>query len=315
MILVTGGAGFIGSNLVRALNQRGDTDILLVDDLRDGKKALNLADCTIADYLDKDRCLDELERTETLPTGVDCVFHLGACSTTTEWDGHYMMDTNFRFSRALFVACANARVPLVYASSAAVYGGNDTFVESPQWERPLNVYGYSKLAFDQFVRARRAGLESPVVGLRYFNVYGPREQHKGAMASVVWHLHQQLLDTGVVRLFEGSHGFADGEQQRDFIHVDDAVAVTLWCAGLAPAQSGIYNCGTGIAASFNSVAQAIIGHHGRGEVAYIGFPSHLHDAYQAYTCADLTALRALGWQQTFKPVATGVQEYLSWLAS
>ncbi len=315
MIVVTGGAGFIGSNLVQALNRDGRDDIILVDDLHDGRKALNLADCRIADYLAREACLQRLLDGEGFGEEVETVYHLGACSDTTEWDGRLMMEHNFAFSRAMFTWCTAHGVPLVYASSAAVYGAGSVFAEEPGNEHPLNVYGYSKLAFDQYVRARMAHVESPVIGLRYFNVYGPREQHKGRMASVVFHFDRQLAEAGRVRLFGASHGYAAGEQRRDFIHVDDAVAVTRWCAGQPAGSSGIYNCGTGRAASFNAVAAAIVGWHGRGSVEYIEFPPDLEGAYQAHTEADLTRLRAAGFAGTFRDVAQGVPEYLSWLNS
>lgn len=315
MIVVTGGAGFIGSNLVGALNRQGRDDLLVVDDLTAGHKALNLADATIADYLDRDECLRRLEDGAALAPAVDCVFHLGACSDTTEWNGRYMMETNFRFSRELFVHCQQRRIPLVYASSAAVYGAGTTFREAPAYERPLNVYGYSKLAFDQYVRGYLDRLTAPVFGLRYFNVYGPHEAHKGRMASVVLHFARQLEAEGSMALFGASHGYAAGEQRRDFVHVDDAVAVTLWCARQEAARSGIYNCGTGAAASFNEVARAILDFYGRGALTYREFPPDLSAAYQAYTEADLTRLRAAGCTQIFRPVAQGVREYLHWLTS
>ena len=314
MILVTGGGGFIGSNLVSALNQRGHSEILLVEDLSDGHKILNLSDCRIADYLDKDLCLNRLEADIKFDAPIECVFHLGACSDTTEWNGRYMMEANFRFSRALFDYCAKHAIPFVYASSAAVYGSSSKFSEIAENERPLNVYGYSKLTFDQYVRYRLPRIDSLAIGLRYFNVYGPREQHKGRMASVIWHFHRQLEERGVVRLFDASHGYLAGEQQRDFIHVDDAVSVTLWCAEQRPAASGIYNCGTGRAESFNAVGTAIVDWYGRGSIEYIEFPHELDAAYQAYTQADLARLRSIGYSGAFKNVSAGVREYLSWLA-
>lgn len=317
MIVVTGGAGFIGSNLVHALNARGCDDILLVEDLSDGHKSLNLAGAGIADYLDKDECLRLLDSGRELAAGVEAVYHLGACSDTTEWDGRYMMRENFSFSRALFEHCQARRIPFVYASSAAVYGTGREFTESPDNERPLNMYGYSKLVFDQYVRKRLAAAPGAavVIGLRYFNVYGPREQHKGRMASVAWHFHRQLAATGHLELFEGSHGYADGEQLRDFVHVDDAVAVTLWSAAQPPQASGIYNCGTGAAASFNAVARAVIDWHGRGHIVYKPFPATLLAAYQAYTQASLARLRAAGYAGSFRAVSEGVREYLRWLSS
>lgn len=309
MIVVTGAAGFIGSNLVRALNAAGREDVVAVDDLEDGSKFRNLADCTIADYFDRNEFRALLGQASALPE-MECVYHLGACSDTTEWDGRYMMDNNYGYSRDVLDYCLAREVPLVYASSAAVYGTGDAFTERPGNEHPLNVYGYSKLAFDQHVRSRRAAFRSTVVGLRYFNVYGPREAHKGRMASVVWHFHRQLASGDRVRLFRGSHGYADGEQCRDFVHVDDVVAVTLWAGTASVGASGIYNCGTGRAETFNDVARAVIDWHGRGEIEYVDFPSDLEEAYQAWTQADLDGLRAAGYAGAFRAVNEGVRDYL-----
>ncbi|MGE0858743.1 MAG: ADP-glyceromanno-heptose 6-epimerase [Gammaproteobacteria bacterium] len=314
MIVVTGGAGFIGANLVRALNARGRDDILLVEDLQDGRKALNLADCRIGDYFDRDEWRALVDGRGVAPE-IECVYHLGACSETTNWDGRMMMANNFAFSRATFEFCVARGIPLVYASSAAVYGTGREFREAPDCERPLNVYGWSKLVFDQYVRRRLPAVSSPVLGLRYFNVYGPRETHKGRMASVALHLHRQLLEDGRVRLFGASHGCAPGEQRRDFVHVDDVVNVTLWCAAQPSSVSGIYNCGTGRAEPFNAVARAVLDFHGRGALEYIDFPADLVGAYQAYTEADLTRLRAAGYAGRARDVATGVREYLHWLAA
>jgi len=315
MIVVTGGAGFIGSNVIVELNRCGRDDIVVVDDLTDGRKALNLSACRIGDYIDRDECLRCLEAGGDLAPQVDCVIHLGACSDTTEWNGRYMMETNYRFSRVLFEYCVARGIGLVYASSAAVYGAGTRFIETPACEHPLNVYGYSKLAFDQFVRRRLPGVESLVIGLRYFNVYGPREAHKGRMASVVHHFASQLRATGELNLFGASHGYAPGEQRRDFIHVDDVVAVTLWCAKQPASASGIYNCGTGEAATFNAVARQIIAVLGGGAIRYRDFPDDLRAAYQASTQADLSRLRALGYTDDFRDVTQGIEEYLRWLAS
>jgi len=311
MIIVTGGAGFIGSNLVLGLNRRGVTDILVVDDLTDGRKCLNLADAQIADYLDKDDFIARVRAGFDFGR-VEAVFHQGACSATTEWNGRLMMDVNYQYSKDLLRACVKQRIPFYYASSASVYGAGSVFREAREHERPLNAYAFSKFQFDVYLRARLAGIHSPVAGLRYFNVYGPREQHKGSMASVAFHLHGQLQQGGTVRLFEGSDGYGPGEQRRDFIHVDDAVAVNLWLLE-RPAVSGIFNCGTGRAQSFNDVARAVIAHRGHGEIAYIAFPEHLKGRYQSFTQADMGALRAAGYDAPFMDVAQGVTRYMQWL--
>ncbi|RMG56174.1 MAG: ADP-glyceromanno-heptose 6-epimerase [Gammaproteobacteria bacterium] len=313
MIIVTGGAGFIGSNIVKALNDRGERDILVVDDLEDGTKFRNIADLDIADYLDKD-AFRELIRSG-LDTGwgeVRAVFHEGACSATTEWNGKFMMDNNYAYSKELLHWCLDRQVPFLYASSASVYGMGPKFIEDRAYERPLNVYGYSKFQFDQYVRRLLPQAESQVVGFRYFNVYGPREQHKGSMASVAFHFNNQIREQGKCRLFEGSDGYADGEQQRDFVYVGDCVAVNLWFMD-HPDKSGIFNLGTGRAQSFNDVADAVIAWHGRGEKEYIPFPDHLKGRYQSYTEADLGKLRAAGYDAPFLDVGEGVKRYLDWL--
>jgi ADP-L-glycero-D-manno-heptose 6-epimerase len=311
VIIVTGGAGFIGSNLVRGLNRAGETDILVVDDLSDGRKFVNLADCEIADYLDKDAFRSSLR--SGLGESVSCVFHQGACAVTTEWDGRYMMDVNFEYSKELLRHCEARGIPILYASSAAVYGAGSRFVEEPGAERALNVYGYSKLLFDQWVRRRLPGSRSQLVGLRYFNVYGPGEAHKGSMASVAYHLNRQVVESGEVRLFEGSDGYEAGEQRRDFIHVDDVVKVILWFYA-HPEVSGIYNVGTGKAATFNTLADAVLAWHGGSKKRYIEFPAGLKESYQSFTEADLTALRGIGYSADFMDVAAGVKAYLDRLA-
>ncbi|MDX1452282.1 MAG: ADP-glyceromanno-heptose 6-epimerase [Oleiphilaceae bacterium] len=311
MIIITGGAGFIGSNLVKQLNEQGERDILVVDDLKDGTKFVNIADCDIADYLDKDEFLERVWAGDSFGK-VEAVFHEGACSATTEWDGKFMMQNNYQYSKDLLHYCQEKHIPFLYASSASVYGSGPVFKESREYEKPLNVYGYSKFQFDQYVRRMLPECDTQVVGFRYFNVYGPREQHKGSMASVAYHLNQQLLKGENPKLFEGCDGYPNGGQKRDFVYVGDVCDVNLWC-WREQAASGIYNLGTGNAEPFQAVAEAVIDFHGKGQVEYIPFPDHLKGRYQSFTEADMGALRAAGYDKPFKTVAEGVAEYMAWL--
>ncbi len=305
MIVVTGGAGFIGSNIIKGLNALGRTDILVVDDLTDGTKFVNLVDLDIADYMDKDEFIGLIVSGEDL--NIDVVFHQGACSSTTEWNGKFMMENNYNYSKDLLHYCLDNRIPFLYASSAATYGGcNDNFVEDRQFEKPLNVYGYSKFLFDQYVRTMLPKAKSQICGFRYFNVYGPREQHKGNMASVAFHLDSQLKKGETPKLFEGSENF-----KRDFIYVEDVVAVNLWF--WQHNKSGIFNCGTGHAESFQAVADAVLNYHESQVIEYIPFPEHLKGRYQTFTQADLTKFRATGCPIEFKTVAEGTAEYMQWL--
>ena len=312
MHIVTGGAGFIGSNLVYALANRGHDDVIVVDDLEDGHKFVNISDLPIADYLDKDDFLERLESDKAFGRSIRVILHEGACSATTEWDGRYMMRNNYGYSQRLLHHCLENGTQYIYASSAAVYGASQTFAEQPDNEAPLNVYGYSKLQFDRYVRRVAATPGSQVVGLRYFNVYGPREQHKGSMASVAFHFNNQVVADGETRLFEGSGGYGDGEQLRDFVYVEDVCDLNLWFLD-NPAVSGIFNAGTGKAQSFNDVANAVIAWHGRGKIRYIPFPDHLKGAYQSFTQADLSHLREAGCDIEFRMVEQGVKDYLDQL--
>lgn len=317
MFIVTGGAGFIGSNIVKLLNDKGITDILVVDHLKEGHKFCNLADLNIADYMDREDFLALVkdERAFALRFGmkkIDAIFHEGACSATTEWDGQYIMRNNYEYTVTLFEFARARRIPFLYASSAATYGGGHVFKEGREHECPLNVYGYSKFLFDEYLRARMHTLQSPVVGLRYFNVYGPREGHKGTMASVAFHLNNQMLRGENPKLFKGIDGYPDGGQMRDFVYVGDVAAVNWWFFE-HNGPSGIYNCGTGRAEPFLNIAKAVIKYHGHGEVEFIDFPKHLIGHYQSFTQADLTQLRAAGCDVQFKDVATGVGEYMQWL--
>ena len=328
-IVVTGAAGFIGSNLIQGLNARGIDDIIAVDDLTEGDKFKNLADLQIADYVDADDFYDLFA--EGAFGDIEAVFHEGACSDTMEPDGKYMMDNNYTLSCELFHACQDQGTRLLYASSAATYGGSSTFSESPEFEKPLNVYGYSKLLFDQRLR-REIGkqfenAEAQVAGFRYFNVYGPREQHKGRMASVAFHQFNQYQAEGKVKLFGEYGGYGPGGQMRDFVFIDDVVAVNLWFLD-HPGQSGIFNLGTGKAQPFNDVAISVINALRKtqneaslnieeavrdGLIDYIAFPSALVGKYQSYTQANLSALRAAGCDHAFADVQTGVAAYMQWL--
>jgi ADP-L-glycero-D-manno-heptose 6-epimerase len=319
--VVTGAAGFIGANLVKGLNAQGITDILAVDDLTQGDKFRNLVDCRITDYLDKDEFLARV-KSGAFRRGVKAILHQGACSDTTASDGRYVMDTNYAYSCTLLDFCTTEKIPLIYASSAATYGALTGFREQPDCEGPLNVYGYSKLLFDQRVRRLPPG-GPQVVGLRYFNVYGDREQHKGRMASVAYHFFNQYRAEGHVRLFEGSAGYGNGEQRRDFVSVEDVVKVNLHFLQ-NPGRSGIFNCGSGAAQSFNDVAVATVNGcraaagepalslkelQNKGVIRYIPFPGDLKGKYQSYTQADLTALRAAGYTAPFLTVEQGVARY------
>jgi len=316
MIVVTGGAGFIGSNLVKALNARGREDVLVVDDLSDGTKFVNLADCTLGDYLDKDDFIARVRaalngETSHLPP-IEAIFHEGACSDTTEWDGRFMLENNFEYSKVLLHFCQREGIPFLYASSAATYGGSEVFFEAAEHEKPLNVYGYSKLLFDQYVRARHDDFTSQVVGFRYFNVYGPREQHKGKMASVAYHHHTQICAGQNVKLFGAWEGYEAGMQSRDFIYVGDVVDVNLWFLD-HPEASGIFNLGTGRAEPFKAIGETVVDYYGRGGIEYIDFPEELKGRYQSYTRADISRLREAGYDREFRTVAEGVREYLEWL--
>ena len=312
MIVVTGGAGFIGSNLVRGLNAMGERDILLVDNLHNGQKVHNIADLDIADYLDKNQFIELI----TAPAGIKgirAVFHQGACSTTTEWDGRFMMDNNYVYSKRLLHSCCPKNIPFIYASSASVYGtGEHGFKVERRCERPINMYAYSKFQFDQHVRSILPKTTCPIAGFRYFNVYGPREQHKVGMSSPAYQFNQQIIKQKKARLFTGTDGFGNGEQQRDFIYVDDVVNVNLWFLA-HPEQRGIYNVGTGKAATFTAVAEAVIAWHGQGVIEYIPFPESLKGAYQSYTQADIDSLRQAGYSKEFLTVQQGVSRYLAWL--
>ena len=324
--IVTGAAGFIGSNLVKALNERGESDIIAVDNLTRADKFKNLTDCEIADFIDKRDFLAQLAAGQ-FDSAIEAVLHQGACSDTMETDGRYMMENNYRYSVALLDYCQEEEVPLLYASSASVYGAGSVFSESREFEAPLNVYGYSKFLFDQIVRRRLPDAASQIAGFRYFNVYGPNEAHKKRMASVAFHFFHQFQSEQRVKLFQGWEGYADGEQMRDFVSVEDVIDVNMYFLE-QPDLSGIFNLGTGRAQSFNDVAVAAINACLQAEgrdaltleqmraadmIEYIAFPEALKGKYQSYTEADTAALRRAGYTRPFLSVEEGVARYCEWL--
>ncbi len=326
-IVVTGAAGFIGANLVRALNARGERGVVAVDNLSRADKFRNLVDCEIAEFVDKDEFLVRLVEGE-FEDDIAAILHQGACSDTMETDGRYMMRNNYRYSMSLLRWCQENDVPFIYASSASVYGGGSVFREERAHESPLNVYGYSKFLFDQHVRDVLTERSTQVVGFRYFNVYGPREQHKGRMASVAWHFYHQFRSEGRVKLFEGTGGYGNGEQRRDFVSVDDVVRVNLHFLD-RPERSGIFNVGSGSAATYNRMAAATINACrardgaaaltvpeliAAGMIEYVPFPPALAGKYQSYTEADLARLRAVGYKAPMLTVEEGVARYVDWLA-
>lgn len=325
-IVVTGAAGLIGSNIVKALNLRGESGILAVDNLSRADKFRNLVDCDIADYIDKEHFRTALDA-GAFDGEIAAILHQGACSDTMQTDGRYVMENNYRYSADLLAYCQAESVPLIYASSAAVYGAGPVFKEGRENEKPLNVYGYSKFLFDQLVRRRWEDNTAQVVGLRYFNVYGPREAHKERMASVAFHCFNQYRETGKVKLFEGSGGYAAGEQHRDFISAEDVVKVNLFFLDHS-GKSGIFNCGTGASETFNDVAIATVNAlrvadgknalslaelKSQGIIEYVPFLPGLKSKYQSYTEADPSSLRAIGYAAPFFDVATGVTRYVEWL--
>ena len=320
-ILVTGAAGFIGCNNVIELNRRGFTDIVAVDNLTKSEKFLNLAKCSISDYFDKNDFIERVRR-DAVPVP-DVIFHQGACSDTMETDGRYMMENNYRYTLDLFNWAQKHRVPFIYASSAATYGAHDKFIEDVAYEGPLNVYGYSKYLFDQVLRVNMHTLRAPAVGLRYFNVYGPHEQHKGRMASVAFHQYFQFKKEGKVKLFEGCLGYGNGCQMRDFVYVEDVIDVAMYF--MTAGKSGIFNCGTGRAQPFNDVSLTVVNSLtgsnytleeavSKGLIEYIPFPEALKGKYQAYTQADLTNLRATGYTRDMNTVQQGTAKYMSYLS-
>jgi ADP-L-glycero-D-manno-heptose 6-epimerase len=305
MIVVTGGAGFIGSNLIQALNVEGENQILVVDRLGDNFR--NLCDLRFCDFMEPDEFRSAIE-SRGMPGGISAIFHQGACADTTCSDGRYMMENNFAFSKVILHFALERKIPLVYASSASVYGAGKESQPTPANERPLNLYALSKLVFDNHVRSLTNVAGSTIVGLRYFNVYGPRERHKGRMASMVYQLHRQIQESGCAKLFEGTDSYGHGEQQRDFVFVGDVVRVNLFFARRPQVTRSIFNVGSGTARSFNEVAQSVIAALGKGNIQYIPFPEELKGKYQSFTQADVTDLRSSGWSEPFATIEEGVAQ-------
>ena len=312
MIVVTGSNGFIGSNLIRGLNKIGYKDIIAVDDHNNPELKENIIHCEIQDYLDIDEFLLLIQKNKFDGTKLKSIFHQGACSNTMEWDAEYLYKNNFLYSKEILNLSIRSNTPLIYASSASVYGSGNVFEESIENESPINLYAYSKFKFDQLVRQALTEKTTQIVGLRYFNVYGPQEQHKGSMASVAYHLHNQLKDNGSIKLFKGSDGYSDGEQRRDFIYIDDIVKVNLWFLENKKI-SGIFNLGTGISRTFIDVAQAVINWHSKGRIEYIDFPEKLKGSYQSFTEANISKLREVGYTEDFIDITEGVNLYLDTL--
>jgi ADP-L-glycero-D-manno-heptose 6-epimerase len=329
MLIVTGGAGFIGSNLVHELNAHGISDILVVDNLANTKKFRNLHGARYVDYMDKRDFRRAIRETALGANKVQAIFHQGACSNTLEDDGVYMMDNNFQYTKEVLDFAIRCGAPLVFASSAAVYGlsGPGHFTPTLDNERPLNIYGYSKLAFDHYFRNQLANDHVPItaVGLRYFNAYGPREQHKGRMASVIHHFTKQIKETGKVQLFAGTGGYGDGEQRRDFVYVRDLARLNMFFAQVGPyapesgkptkIYRGVVNAGSGVSRSFNDVARALMAVHAEAPIEYIPFPADLEGRYQHFTEADLTGLRELGCLLEPTALEPGIVETFATLRS
>ncbi len=331
--LITGAAGFVGANLTYALLNNQECDVIAVDNFSQSEKFHNLVDCNISDYYDKSELLGVLKQ---LDGKITAILHQGACSDTMESDGRYMMANNYRYSCDLLQWANQQKIPFLYASSAAVYGSNTQFISQRQYEKPLNIYGYSKFLFDQFLRHKIANheIDIPVIGFRYFNIYGPREAHKGRMASVAYHHFQQYQQQGYVNLFKGSGGYGNGQQCRDFIYIDDVVALNLHFLARSLAGekfANIVNLGTGRAQSFNDLSMGMINACriktgkpalslaelvAQNSIRYIDFPEALIGKYQHYTQAEISCLRNASNDQLyeFTDVAIGTAKYCDWLS-
>lgn len=309
MIVVTGGAGFIGSNLIKALNHRGITDIIVVDNLTNGMKFKNIVNCDVLDYFDKHQFLQKITRNEFKADSIQAIFHQGACTSTLELNGQYLMENNFEYSKQLLHYCMRQTIPFIYASSAAIYGTSAICQENPTYETPINVYAYSKLMFDRYVQRYLNSAPSQIVGLRYFNVFGPNETHKGTMKSVIQHFYDELIEKKKITIFDQIPNYKSGEQRRDFVYVADVIAVILWFLDNS-SQRGIFNLGRGESVTFNDIANLLIEKSGYGVVDYKPIDAALLKFYQANTKADLSKLQRAGYLQPFTPIEAALDDYM-----
>ncbi len=295
------------------MNDRGRDDILIVDDLTEMVKFKNIQGLKALDYMDKNDFAAALANGKFDDAKIDVIFHEGACSDTMEYNGKYMMENNFEYTKNLMHFALKKKIQLLYASSASTYGsGKHGFSEKPACEEALNVYAFSKLFFDNYARRYFDNAESQIVGLRYFNVYGPQENHKGKMASMIFQMFNQWKAEGKVKLFEGFDGYGNGEQTRDFIYVKDVVKVNFFFWD-HPELKGIYNCGTGHAHTFNTLAKGVLKHFGSGELEYVPFPEVLKGKYQSFTEADSSKLLAAGYDGGFTNIEEAIAEYCALL--
>ena len=311
MYIVTGAAGLIGSGIVWGLNQRGEEDILAVDHLGKSEKWRNLRALAFADYLEKDTFRDYLAANEFDPAQIRGIFHMGACSATTESDASYLVDNNFEATKELALFAAENSIPMVYASSCATYGdGSHGYVDNEdalELLRPLNMYGYSKQMFDLW--AKRNGVLDVIAGCKFSNIYGPNEHHKADMRSVVMRAYEQISAEKKMRLFKSyRREYEDGEQRRDFLYVKDAVDMILFL--FEKRASGLYNIGSGKAETWNELATAAFNAlETPVDIEYIDMPESLREKYQYYTCAEMGKLRALGWLKPPTPLDEAIHDY------
>ena len=312
MIVVTGGAGFIGSAIVWKLNQLGKTNIIIVDELGKDEKWKNLVGLKYEDFVNKLEFIEQI-LDDVIPYNVEAIIHMGANSSTTEKDADHLMDNNYHYTKELAKYCVEKNIRFIYASSAATYGdGNLSFNDDEnnlETLRPLNMYGYSKQLFDLW--AKRNSVLDRIVGIKYFNVYGPNEYHKGDMRSVVHKAFEQVCNTGKVRLFKSLNPkYKDGEQMRDFVYVKDAVDMTLYFLD-NPNKNGVYNVGAGKARTWNDLVTSLFNAVGKpAYIEYIELPPHLVEKYQYFTEANLSKIKSAGYKQPITSLEDGITDYV-----